>query len=267
MKYNAKRKLFVHGTSSVKVPSILSQGMVPDPKGKTNLGWETPHSGSYWASDISYANDYATAAASKFGGWPTYIFAVIETRDQNVVLDEDSIGQYLFRTLSGAATPDSAIESLQLKFPHIPKIRWERRKEDIKKYLESIYSVDTKERRNQENDLLKKLTDIATDAEQVRVKDRAVGYKGSHKIVYIGSITSNGVKQHYRSRDPEAQDAQKILESESKRYKYENIKEQPIKPVKSPSHALASLADILDRKGLYAEADIVDEVLGSLHRS
>lgn len=90
--------LMYHGTSREFLPSILKQGMVPNPKRKK---WDTDpaaslsmHSrasleGSYWTSNLLTATSSAYNTTDKFGGNPIILIANIQTQDAKA--DEDNI--------------------------------------------------------------------------------------------------------------------------------------------------------------------------------
>lgn len=87
-----------HGTSSVFLQSILSNGLVPDPKKKK---WDTDPgvslgthsrvslSGSYWTGNLITATSSARNTTEKFGGNNLIVIAQIQT--QSAMADEDKI--------------------------------------------------------------------------------------------------------------------------------------------------------------------------------
>ena len=88
-----------HGTSTVFLRTILSQGIVPNPKQRR---WDTDHHnnvstfsrislpGSYWTSNLLTATGAAHNTKTKFGGEELLVIAQIA--EQSAYADEDSIG-------------------------------------------------------------------------------------------------------------------------------------------------------------------------------
>lgn len=183
----AEKQLYVHGTTSKFLPTILSQGLVPRPKKKTGISWTTPYEGSYLSRTVSTAKDYAHEASIRHGGVPSYVFATIETRSPEVVADEDTLD----RILTGNSA-DTVIEKLTQSFPDIPKKRWEARRDDIETYLKEIKHVSLSNFDDEQNKtrdtILKSLKDIASKSSEVRFKDRPIGYRGANKIIFVTKI-------------------------------------------------------------------------------
>lgn len=93
-----KSAVMYHGTSSEFLPSILKQGMIPEPKRKrwdvdpdSSLGTHSRVSltGSYWTSNLLTATGSARNTANKFGGNSIVVIAKIQT--QSAMTDEDNI--------------------------------------------------------------------------------------------------------------------------------------------------------------------------------
>lgn len=87
-----------HGTSSVFLPTILSNGLVPNPKKKKwdvdpniSLGTQSRVSlpGSYWTSNLLTATGSARSTTEKFGGETIVVIAQIQTR--SAMADEDNV--------------------------------------------------------------------------------------------------------------------------------------------------------------------------------
>jgi len=93
----AAKKTMYHGTSSKLIPSILKQGLMPDPPAKVYPEGEQYGSfyGSYMADNPVDAYINANAATGKFGGKPAIIEAQVETRSG--LLDEDWLPDFLGR--------------------------------------------------------------------------------------------------------------------------------------------------------------------------
>lgn len=97
-----KPRIMYHGTSDVFLPSILKQGLLPNPKKKK---WDTDDqevessfsrvslSGSYWTSNYMTASSSATNNRQKFGGNELTIIAQIA--EQSAYADEDNINSPL----------------------------------------------------------------------------------------------------------------------------------------------------------------------------
>lgn len=87
-----------HGTTSLFTSSILSQGLIPDPKRKfwddvSKSSVELPSRkslyGTYFTSDLLLSIDCAKNATSKFGGKPLIVVADINPK--SAISDEDNI--------------------------------------------------------------------------------------------------------------------------------------------------------------------------------
>lgn len=87
-----------HGTSSVFLPTILSNGLIPNPKKKKwdvdpniSLGTQSRVSlpGSYWTSNLLTATSSALNTTEKFGGETIVVIAQIQTR--SAMADEDNV--------------------------------------------------------------------------------------------------------------------------------------------------------------------------------
>lgn len=211
MKVLAAQELYMHGTTSKFVPTILSQGMVPKPKNKSDNMWATPYDGSYWAKKLVDAREYAENASEKFGGEPAYVFATIETQDPDVIIDEDELGDWL-----RADSVDAVIQRLQRSLPYIPRKRWEARRKDIQEYIDKLGKKKLQDYTPEDNairsQIINRFKDLVHLSTNVRVKDKAVGYKGATKIVFIAKIVDGKIVPLYGKSD----DAMQILRS---RYK------------------------------------------------
>lgn len=90
--------LMYHGTTSLYLRSILTQGVVPDPKQKT-WGQDPAASfaqinrsslfGSYWTSNFMTAESSAFTSARKFGGHVLIVMAMLA--EGSAFADEDSL--------------------------------------------------------------------------------------------------------------------------------------------------------------------------------
>jgi hypothetical protein len=73
-------------------------------------------------------------------------------------------------------------------------------------------SVSEKDFDNGQNKLIKSIHDIAESSSAVRV-DKTAGYRGSKRIVYIGIVSNNSIKDAYTAKLPEAATAKNQLQN------------------------------------------------------
>jgi len=127
IKVLASKEIMYHGTSTVFLKEILSQGMNPNPKkkmwdeegtdnkGRTRdkdfSGWSQTRSleslqGTYFTGNAGTASLSAQNTSQKFGGNRLYIVAQIETRTQSVLPDEDDIASSVLDIFRGSWVGD-----------------------------------------------------------------------------------------------------------------------------------------------------------------
>lgn len=206
MRTLAKKELLIHGTSSSFIPSILKKGMEINPKESFNDG---QYSGSYWAGTIDHAAFYAVTTSMNTESDPTFVFARIETKSHDTVIDEEALDSMLgsprgYNKMEASPENEKKIDkevekiitNLSNKIKNIPRLRFESQKDKIKKYIEDP------SHQNREV-LINALSELHGTTEAVRVK-KNVGYKGAYRIVYLASVAKdNSIKAHY-GNDAEA---------------------------------------------------------------
>jgi len=111
----SSKTIYYHGTTSKYLKSILSNGLIPDPKEgvwkaeeeEKNLGVHAPSKkslfGSYWSQNTMTCVKYANDSVRHFGGNPLFIIA--ELQERSAFPDEDTFLSLINRGISGLLGP------------------------------------------------------------------------------------------------------------------------------------------------------------------
>lgn len=225
----ATEKLFIHGANTKNLQSILKKGVLYNAPSKI---WSSEDkdlesfTGSYWTTAMAQAWDAANSARLKLKtGERLFVFAIIETRSHDTVIDEDYLSSRLglvamemsYEFKAGRLTAPEAIDKIIAYLTDafketIPAKRWEKKRPIIQKFVEHVqersvnYKMPLDKQLLQETiDRLPDLTTIDTpfignkgdrkSVTNIRVKDRDVGYRGAYKIIAV--VEAKKIKDEY----------------------------------------------------------------------